>query len=89
MTLTAVLRGDVLCTNYGAGGRNRTLMGPSDGHREPGLYRSARGHGGYRMGQAGARNSVVERNWVKDSQHFPVELRDVRVAAGANSHQMH
>ena len=41
------------------------------------------------MGQAVARNSVVERTWVKDSQHFPAELRDFQVAAGPNSHQMH
>jgi hypothetical protein len=36
-----------------------------------------------------ARNSVVERTWVKDSQHFPAELRDFRVVVEANSHQMH
>ena len=72
-----------------AGGGNRTLMGPSGGQFEPRLYRSARGHGGYRMGQAVARNSVVERTWVKDSQHFPAELRDFRVVVEANSHQMH
>jgi len=41
------------------------------------------------MGQAVARNSVVERTWVKDLQHFPAELRDFRVVVEANSHQMH
>jgi hypothetical protein len=77
------------CFHSGAGGGSRTLMGPSGGQFEPGLYRSARGHGRYRMGQAVARSSVVERKWVKGSQHFPAELRDFRVAVGANSHQMH
>ncbi len=41
------------------------------------------------MGQAVARNSVVERTWVRDSQHVPAELRDFRVVVEANSHQMH
>ena len=41
------------------------------------------------MGQAVARNSVVERTWVKDWQHVPAELRDFRVVVEANSHQMH
>jgi hypothetical protein len=65
----------------GAGGGNRTLMGSSGGQFEPRLYGLPCGHGGYRMGQAVARNSVVERKWVKDSQHFPAELRDFRVRA--------
>jgi hypothetical protein len=41
------------------------------------------------MGQALSRNSVFERKWVKDSQHFPAELRDFRGVVEANSHQMH
>ena len=36
-----------------------------------------------------ARNSVGERKWVKDSQHFSAELRDFRGVVEANSHQMH
>ena len=40
------------------------------------------------MGQAVARNSVVERTWVKDSQHVPAELRGFRVVVEANSHQI-
>jgi hypothetical protein len=75
--------------NYGAGGGNRTLMGPSGGAFEPRLYGSARGHGGYRMGQAVARDSVGESKWIKDSQHFPTDLRDFRGVGAATSHQMH
>ncbi len=41
------------------------------------------------MSQAGARNSVVKRKWVKDSQHFPPEVRHFQIVAQANSHQMH
>ena len=41
------------------------------------------------MGQAVARNSVVERKWVKDWQHFSAELRDFRCLVEANSQQMH
>jgi hypothetical protein len=41
------------------------------------------------MGQAVARNSVIERKWVKDSQHFAAELRDFRGVVETNSHQMH
>jgi hypothetical protein len=41
------------------------------------------------MGQAGARNSMFERPWIKDSQHFPVKLRDFWGVGEANSHQMH
>ncbi len=32
------------------------------------------------MGQAGARNTVVEGKWVKDSQHLPAELRDFQAS---------
>ena len=32
---------------------------------------------------------MVERKWVKDSQHFLTERRDFRVVVEANSHQMH
>ena len=40
------------------------------------------------MGHAVVRNSVGERKSVKGSQHFPAELRDVRVVAEANSHHV-
>jgi hypothetical protein len=40
------------------------------------------------MGQAVARISVVERKWVKDSQNFPAELRDLWVVAEANLHHL-
>jgi hypothetical protein len=56
---------------------------------EPRLYRSARGHGRYRVGQPVATNPTIEEKWVKDSQHFPAELPTFQVVAGANSHQMH
>ncbi len=41
------------------------------------------------MGLVAARNSIVERKWIKDSQHFHAKLRDHQVVAGSNSHQMY
>ena len=49
----------------GAGGGNRSLMGPSGGQFEPRLFISVRGHGGSRMGRAVVQNSMVERTWVR------------------------
>ncbi len=39
------------------------------------------------MAQSVARRWVVEGKWVKDSQHFPAELRDFQVAVAPSSHQ--
>jgi hypothetical protein len=77
-----------------AGGRGRGLVtarpagvsGEGGGQFEPRQYRPARGHGRHRVGQVVARNSVVERNRVKSSQHFGRSFLRLVFTDGANSH---